>query len=510
MEKLENKEQFNTLRERYNEILYKFLAFGCFVLPIFAYVSDKDIYPGGLSNPVAFKRLAIVSLVCIGAFLAILVGKIYVKDTMVKSYLSLVSVIALFAVISNLYLDSMTNWSVVFVLTTALALFYYKSFIIIFCVASIICLIPTFQYTMADANFSTFANGFSVFLRLMLIILNCILVSTIAKECERTLNKSFSQVNEIDKQNIVQRNIFKNIKENSELLKDTSDSIMESIATSVDGLGKIAENSHVIMNSSYESRKSIENIDSKAEDIKSNINKVYDYVQETNEFAEEINKISTVNKINTNEMEILIEEIKESINETNEYMMKILSSSQNINSMSLEISDVANQTNMLSLNANIEAARAGIHGKGFMVVANEVGKLADISKTLSTNIINVTSENSAIVKETSESVLKTVEKINKSVEFLKEITESSEILYEKSNKNMDEIKSLSSYLKTQVDAIEDIKNNISVAVDCIVTQSSLIEDNSASIEEINASTQEIGAALEGLHEIITNLNGNFN
>ncbi|WP_279380867.1 methyl-accepting chemotaxis protein [Defluviitalea raffinosedens] len=73
---------------------------------------------------------------------------------------------------------------------------------------------------------------------------------------------------------------------------------------------------------------------------------------------------------------------------------------------------VDNQTNLLGLNAAIEAARVGEHGKGFAVVADEVRKLADNSSQATGNIENILSK----IKESIDAIIKQMDEVNELVQ----------------------------------------------------------------------------------------------
>lgn len=113
-----------------------------------------------------------------------------------------------------------------------------------------------------------------------------------------------------------------------------------------------------------------------------------------------------------------------------EAMNKISDMSAEIEKIIGEINSIAQQTNMLSLNASIEAARVGESGKGFAVVAAQVGSLAARSaqaakqtSQLITNSIHAVEEGQVLTKQTTEEFASVIEEIKKASQGSKEITE---------------------------------------------------------------------------------------
>ena len=109
---------------------------------------------------------------------------------------------------------------------------------------------------------------------------------------------------------------------------------------------------------------------------------------------------------------------------------KISAMSAQIEEIIGEINSIAHQTNMLSLNASIEAARVGENGKGFAVVATQVGDLAARSaqaakqtSELITNSINAVEEGRVITKKTAEEFSTVVRQIEEASRSVNEITE---------------------------------------------------------------------------------------
>ena len=157
------------------------------------------------------------------------------------------------------------------------------------------------------------------------------------------------------------------------------------------------------------------------------------------------------------------------------------------------ISDITSQTNLLSLNASIEAARAGQAGRGFAVVATEIKQLADQS-----------SQGAAAIKNIVDDIL---EKSNKSVE----LTERMRTLAEKEQADIGSAKTgfdtLSQIIEANVATagtiaektknLEELKQTI---INNITELSAISEENAASNEEVTANVSSIAESIDRISE----------
>ncbi|MCR4903939.1 MAG: methyl-accepting chemotaxis protein [Butyrivibrio sp.] len=323
----------------------------------------------------------------------------------------------------------------------------------------------------------------------------------------RALNKYTDRKDEVGKIAIATKNLAGAMEETikslrklsgdlytgSSQLRDNSSSTLNSISQVNIAVHEIAESATNQSSSTQDAANSIIEIGHMVEDTKQKtlmLKEASEKMQESSKDAGNIlKKLGEVN-----------EKTKSAVDAMYEQTAQTNQSADQISKASELISTIATQTNLLSLNASIEAARAGDAGKGFAVVAGEIGSLAaqtaDTTKEI-TQIIQELIENSKRSTEVMSEVQSIIEQQNDYVNQTQEIFEYVE------NEISQSLDGISEITKT-VDKLDSVRGSVVGAVEKL---SSIAESNAATSEETSASTTIVSNMMEEVSGIAEKISG---
>ena len=250
-----------------------------------------------------------------------------------------------------------------------------------------------------------------------------------------------------------------------DLLLTDKVSEIENVSNGIDYLtGKLSEASRVVIDSSEEVSASHASMTNSINKMSINSDKLLDDINKSD------NELCEIQDSSKRAME-------SSVN-MKEDMKKLMDVLSNIKNVITSIYDISEQTNLLALNASIEAARAGEGGRGFSVVAEEIRKLADETKLLTSNM-------GGFVKAIGDASTKSDKSIDNTVEELKKINDSIDNMVNAGKRNRETI------------------HNMSEEISVIAANS---EEISSAFEEVNETIRLCGNHVEkikGSSEVLT-------
>lgn len=172
--------------------------------------------------------------------------------------------------------------------------------------------------------------------------------------------------------------------------------------------------------------------------------------------------------------------------------------SKNIGQIVNSINDIAEETNLLSLNASIEAARAGAAGKGFSVVATQIRKLADQCLASAGKISNIVTEITEATKEAVNTAQTAEEIVDEQVEAVAATAHSFQTLKQR-------IEKLSEYLESIQSSSKDMEASGSSTLNSMENISAILEETLASVTSVANVTDKQSEALTSLDDASSQL-----
>ena len=264
-------------------------------------------------------------------------------------------------------------------------------------------------------------------------------------------------------------NTFKTIRNKTGNLEHVVDDINES-ADKVGGSSTtIAKSIAEISASSEQQKASNDEVMLAMNEMATGIQRLADTTSTIAASSSDMTSLVESSVISSQEVVEQIQSVESSVMRTSEHVREMGEKFNSIEEMVSVITNIADQTNLLALNAAIEAARAGEAGKGFAVVADEVRKLAEMSRRSADDIHH---HLQSFLKITE----RALSEMNRSTEDVKEGSAAVALIGEK-------------------------LNQILVSVENVNEQ---IQDDSAVIQQMSASTEEVLASTEQVSTLVTN------
>ena len=219
-------------------------------------------------------------------------------------------------------------------------------------------------------------------------------------------------------------------------------------------------------------------------------------------------------KEESEKMVALTEDSKEKIMKTESITKSLITSIRGITDFVNSTIDISQQTNMLAMNAAIEAAHAGEQGKGFAVVAEEIRKLATTTNLQSEKawkiLRDIEKEMNLIMSSMTDRIIGIEDMLNKMQNFVNTMTKVKKVSDEKyvsTNEISGSIESLYDAVKEIKEQYTTLHGRISVAKDDLVNLSDLSKKNDEAMKLVSQNTDDIVSRTQNMSESIGNVFG---
>lgn len=289
----------------------------------------------------------------------------------------------------------------------------------------------------------------------------------------------------------------------SEELSASAEETSRSTEQISSAIQEMASGSEKQVSSAVESTQALDEISRGMAQAASSIQSVADLTASTNEKANTGNTIvsQTVKQMNL---------VQDSTTESTDVVNALGEKSKEIGQIVELITQIANQTNLLALNAAIEAARAGEQGRGFAVVADEVRKLAEQSAQATGQIHDLIKEIQTQAEKAVQSmnngadiVQEGIRMVDQTGEAFQDIVHSIEQVAAESQEVSAIVEQVSSSSQSVVGMMKEVSHVVKQSAGNIHSVAASAEEQNAAMEEVSSSAEVLSGMAQELKEVIS-------
>ena len=305
------------------------------------------------------------------------------------------------------------------------------------------------------------------------------------------------------------RGLMENINDTIAFVSSESQELMKISNQAADASEMVAENCTEVAGNC---NNQMDVVNSANSEVGMLVNKVSEFLETLALFQSEIEHtndaaatgrtdiLDVVNQMNT---------IESAVKDTSSVIMALEEQLGKIGSIVNTISEIANQTNLLSLNASIEAARAGEAGRGFAVVASEISNLADESNDATAQIAEMITSIQESSKEAVSAMEKGLESVAQGTKVVNHSGETFKLIVERISDISKQAEVMQGIVQELSDGTDNVKNYFGAidhmscnVADATSNVSAASQEQAASAQEIYAASQRLTKKIEELNDII--------
>ena len=279
------------------------------------------------------------------------------------------------------------------------------------------------------------------------------------------------------------RELLGNISESSEQISISAEEFKMMSKQSEISSEEVARTIEEIAKGATEQASDTENGSENAYNLGKLIEQNQKYMDKLNNSSDEVKELANEGTIEVENLIYKSEKSKIAAKDIQNVIIETNRSAERIGEASTMIASIAEQTNLLALNAAIEAARAGEAGRGFAVVADEIKKLAEQSTKSTEEIDNILSE----LMINSNNAVSTMSTVSKTSEEQMKSANDTAVKYNEISKAIMAFEELLSELNTSSEEMRENKDKIS---DIMQNLAAVAQQNAASTEEVSATSEE--------------------